>query len=156
MIIISLHSNNDLSLFLASPKPYLDFGIDPSCITAEQHYITYSHTEQNTSEGHYEISPKDVSFVRNQGCLDVSGQNDSFPIDRSPRCSWRRNRWRSCSPGKRPAREGKQIQNTKKKLKKIQNAKYKIHSCSPADRRLGKRPASKGGETTERLSASEH
>ena len=91
MIIISLHSNNDLSLFLALPKPYLDFGNDPSCITAEQHYITYSHTEQNTSEGHYEISPKDVSFVRNQGCLDVSGQNDSFPIDRSPRCSWRRN-----------------------------------------------------------------
>ena len=87
MIIISLHSNNDLSLFLASPKQYLDFGIDPSCITAEQHYITYSHTEQNTSEGHYEMSPKDVSFVRNQGCLDVSGQNDSFPrsgsIDRS-------------------------------------------------------------------------
>ena len=94
--------------FLASPKQYLDFGIDPSCITAEQHYITYSHTEQNTSEGHYEMSPKDVSFVRNQGCLDVSGQNDSFPIDRSPRCSWRRNPWRSCSPGKRPAREGKQ------------------------------------------------
>ena len=108
MIIISLHSNNDLSLFLALPKPYLDFGNDPSCITAEQHYITYSHTEQNTSEGHYEISPKDISFVRNQGCLDVSGQNDSFPIDRSPRCSWRRNPWRSCSPGKRPAREGKQ------------------------------------------------
>ena len=53
--------------FLASPKQYLDFGIDHSCITAEQHYITYSHTEQNTSEGHYEMSPKDVSFVRNQG-----------------------------------------------------------------------------------------
>ena len=64
--------------FLASQKQYFDFGIDPSCITAEQHYITYSHTEQNTSEGHYEMSPKDVSFVRNQGCLDVSGQNDSF------------------------------------------------------------------------------
>ena len=53
--------------FLASPKQYLDFGIDPSCITAEQHYITYSHTEQNTSEGHYEMSPKDVSVVRNKG-----------------------------------------------------------------------------------------
>ena len=106
--------------FLASPKQYLDFGIDPSCITAEQHYITYSHTEQNTSEGHYEMSPKDVSFVRNQGCLDVSGQNDSFPrsgsIDRS-------------KPALQLAPE-------------------------PVAQLLTGQATSKGGETTERLSAS--
>ena len=120
--------------FLASPKQYLDFGIDPSCITAEQHYITYSHTEQNTSEGHHEMSPKDVSFVRNQGCLDVSGQNDSFPrsgpIDRSePALQLAPEPEAQLLTGQANSKGGET--NTKYKIQnkkcKIQKTKHSIH-----------------------------